>query len=70
MSINDGSKENLDDCESVISSEGKKKVKYVIRHKPKESQVNNQKFQWKNSTISHIYLSVGEDIQSKSGIQR
>ena len=39
MSINDGSKENLDDCESVVSSEGKKKVRYVIRHKPRESQV-------------------------------
>lgn len=39
MSINDGSKENMDDCESVVSSDGKKKVKYVIRHKPRESQV-------------------------------
>lgn len=39
MSIND-SKENMDDCESVISSEGKKVVKYIIRHKPRESQVN------------------------------
>lgn len=39
MSINDGSKENLDDCESVLSSEGKKKVRYIIRHKPRESQV-------------------------------
>lgn len=51
MSINDSaSKENLDDSASVISSEGKKSVRYIVRHKPRESQVKifSQKVEIKN----------------------
>jgi hypothetical protein len=49
MSINDAA-DSLDDTASQVSSEGKKNIKYVVRHKPRESQVKifTQKVEIKN----------------------